>query len=116
MEIGNKDSNCEQSKDEIHEENRNKSRRSSEQNGTEAPVEDLVTEVVGRVNSMKRLKGIIKSGLCCDQRAEKRAKNRVHFSEENITIEIPRPPVSTAQITQEFFCYFCCFGWLFPNV
>ncbi len=96
----------------------------------DSTVEDFMAEVMStisemnnsnRSDSVKKLKGIIKKNFgrecpenCVDQDGGKK-RNRVHFSEENITIEIPRPPVSTMELVHDLCCYYCCFGYLFPH-
>lgn len=87
-------------------------------------VEEFMTEVIStiseinkcsRSDSVKKLKGIIKKTLHCDQKRDRSEKNRVHFSEENIYIEIPRPPQSVFKMMEAICCFYCCFGFLFPN-
>lgn len=46
----------------------------------------------------------------------KKSRHRVHFSNENITVEIPQEPPTILQFIKNVFCYFCCFGYCFPNI
>lgn len=88
-------------------------------------VEEFMKEVLStiseinscnRSDSVKKINGIIKKTLHCEQEDNRsKTKNRVHFSEENIYIEIPRPPQSIAKVIEDKCCYYCCFGFLFPN-
>lgn len=100
----------------------------------ENSVEEFVAEVLStlnnknRSNSVKKIKGIIKKSFNCEKnnedniyvlqgnRSQNRSQNRVHFSEKNVTIEIPRPSLTNFQIVKEIFCFYCCFGYLFPNI
>lgn len=76
-------------------------------------------------DGVRKLRGIIKktlsyekddpsSNVICIKRREK-CKNTVHFSEENITIEIPRPSQPYFRKVKDKMSYYCCFGFLFPN-
>ena len=66
-----------------------------------------------RTDSMKQIKGIIKKTVKCDTQLTK-PKNTVHFSEENIYIEIPRKRKKKFDVFTEKCIFYCCFGFLFP--
>lgn len=78
-----------------------------------------------RSNGSRELRGIIKkydnaeeeTRSCTSIRARNdKLKNRVQFSEENIVILIPRPSTPIYEMIYKDCCYYCCFGYLFPNV
>ena len=96
-----------------------------EDSKTQHALQELMTEMmdmfaemstINRTDSMKRLKGIIKKTMNCDcgQKATK-PRNTVHFSDENIYIEIPRRRKHKFNVVTEKCSHYCCFGFLFPT-
>ncbi|XP_065203841.1 uncharacterized protein LOC135833938 isoform X2 [Planococcus citri] len=100
----------------------------------DSKVEEFVQEVMisiseighgNRGDGVRKLRGIIKKTLSYEKdepgvnairiRKRERCKNTVHFSEENITIEIPRPSKPYIRKVKDKMSYYCCFGFLFPN-